>query len=281
MTTPRLPLLSLLFALLQAIPIRGSAAQRNAPVPYNDTGSVDKTFFTRRDAVLTGFAVLGTLAIAPFDERIANWAQSPTVQGGTTRRSSVDWLTHINETPLTLGALATYGVGRIGRMKTVADIGLHVTESLVLTDVVSEVIRGPIGRARPRVTANDAFVFHFWGGFTQFDERSFPSLHSSSAFAAASSLFGEIRERNPGATWYAGPLLFGAALVPGITRVYLNQHWASDIAAGAFIGTLLGTRVVRYAHSHRRSKVDQFLLGTTVVPLGDNQFAIGWSSLPD
>ena len=62
--------------------------------------------------VLTGFAVAGTLAIAPFDERIAHWAQSPTVQGGTTRRSTVDWLTHINETPLTLGAIATYGVGR-------------------------------------------------------------------------------------------------------------------------------------------------------------------------
>jgi hypothetical protein len=213
----------------------------------------------------------------PFDERIAHWAQSPTVQGGSTRRSSVDWLTHINETPLTLGAIATYGVGRLGRMHTVADIGLHMSEALVLTDIVSETIRGPIGRSRPRATSNDAFVFHFWGGFTQFDERSFPSLHSSSAFAAASSLFAEITQRKPGAVWYAGPLLFGAAAVPGLTRVYLNQHWASDIVSGAFIGTLLGTKVVRYGHTHRRSKVDQFLLGTTIVPLGDGRVAVAVS----
>jgi hypothetical protein len=277
MTRQHLPLVGLMCVLLQAAPVGVVEGQRNLPVPYTDTGKVDKTFFTRRDAVLAGFAVLGTLAIAPFDERISHWAQSPTVQGGTTRRSTVDWLTHINETPLTLGAIATYGVGRLGRMKTVADIGLHMSESLLLTDIVSETIRGPIGRSRPRVTSNDAFVFHFWGGFTQFDQRSFPSLHSSSAFAAASSLFAEIAQRKPGAVWYAGPLLFGAAAVPGLTRVYLDQHWASDIASGAFIGTLLGTKVVRYAHSHRRSKVDQFLLGTTIIPLGDGRVAVAWS----
>lgn len=273
----RLALFGLGLAGAQVFPARTAQSQKPVPVPYNDTGTVDKTFFTRRDAVLTGFAILGTAAIMPFDERIARWSQSPTVQGGSGRRSTVDWLTHINETPLTIGAVATYGIGRLGRMQTVADIGLHVSQSLILTDVVSELIRGPIGRSRPRVTNDNAFIFHFGGGFTHFDQRSFPSLHSSSAFATAASLFGEIRERNPSATWYAGPLLFGAALVPGITRVYLNQHWASDIASGAFIGTLIGTKVVRYAHSHHRSKLDQMLLGTTVVPLGDNRFAVTWS----
>ena len=275
MTTMRLPRASLVWLLLQAFPLVRVQAQSKPPA--SDSGHVDKTFFTRRDAVLTGIAVGGTLAIAPFDERIARWAQSPEVQGGPNRRTAVDWMTHINETPLTLGALATYGIGRVGRMKTVTDIGLHVTESLVLTDVVSELIRGPIGRSRPRVTNDDAFRFHFGGGFTHFDQRSFPSLHSSSAFAAASSLVGEIRERHPSALWYAAPLLYGAALVPGFTRVYLNQHWASDIASGAFIGTLLGSKVVRYAHSHEPSKVDRILLGTTIVPMGDGQFAVAVS----
>ena len=88
---------------------------------------------------------------------------------------------------------------------------------------------------------------------------------------------GEIRERHPSALWYAAPLLYGAALVPGFTRVYLNQHWASDIASGAFIGTLLGSKVVRYAHSHEPSKVDRILLGTTIVPMGDGQFAVAVS----
>lgn len=274
MTTLRLPLSALVCALAQLAPLGAISAQSKPPA---DSVHVDKTFFTRRDAVLTGFAVLGTVAIAPFDERISRWAQSPTVQGGTTRRSAVDWLTHINETPLTLGAIATYGIGRIGRMETVADIGLHVSESLVMTDVISELIRGPIGRSRPRVSTDNAFQFHFGGGFTQFDYRSFPSLHSSSAFAAASSLVGEVRERRPDALWYAAPLLYSAAAVPGITRVYLNQHWFTDVVSGAFIGTLIGSKVVHYAHTHRRSKLDQFLLGTTIVPTGDGRLAVAVS----
>ena len=77
---------------------------------------------------------------------------------------------------------------------------------------------------------------------------TFPSLHSATAYAA--------------------PILYTAAAVPGLTRMYLNQHWASDIAAGAFVGTLLGNRVVHYAHSHKRSKLDRVLLGVSVLPDG-------------
>jgi hypothetical protein len=47
----------------------------------------------------------------------------------------------------------------------------------------------------------------------------------------------------------------------------LNQHWASDIVAGAFVGQLLGDRVVTYAHSHRRSRLDRVLLGSALVPM--------------
>lgn len=268
------PLLSPLQAQTDSISRKSKPAQHRVDSSRTKTQKVDKTFLTRRDAVLTAIAVGGTLAIMPFDERIATWSQSPDVQGGSTRRSSVDWLTKVNETPLTIGALATYGVGRLGHMKEVADVGLHMSEAMVLTDVVSELIRGPIGRVRPRATDNNAFVFRFGGGFTNFDERSFPSLHSSSAFAAASSLTAEIGERHPNAVRYAGPLLYTAALVPGLTRIYLNQHWASDIASGAFIGALIGNKVVRYAHSHDRSKLDQILLGTVVVPNEQGGFAV-------
>jgi membrane-associated phospholipid phosphatase len=71
--------------------------------------------------------------------------------------------------------------------------------------------------------------------------------------------------------------LYGAAAVPGLTRMYLDQHWASDVVAGAFIGTLLGSRVVSYAHSHRRSKLDRILLGTTVAPDGHGGAALSFS----
>ena len=148
------------------------------------------------------------------------------------RHDFVDALTHVNETPLTIAAILTYGIGRLGRWPTVTDIGIHATEAMVLTDVTSELIRGPIGRARPRISPDDAFKFEFGKGFTDFGNRAFPSLHSAAAFAMASVLTAEIHERNPKAAWIAGPVLYGAALIPGMTRIYLDQHWASDIARG-------------------------------------------------
>jgi membrane-associated phospholipid phosphatase len=245
-----------------------------------DSNKVDRTFFTRRDAVWTGAAVLGTVALTQFDEKIERWAMSPRVQGGQSRRDLVDGLTHINETPLTIAAILTYGIGRLGRWSTVTDIGLHSMEAMVLTDVTSELIRGPVGRARPHVSEDDAFKFEFGKGFTEFGNRAFPSLHSAAAFAMAAAVTGEIHERKPAAAWIVGPVLYSAALIPGLTRIYLDQHWASDVASGAFVGTLFGAKVVRYAHSHRPTKLDRFLMGGMIVPNGSGGVLVTGSFSP-
>jgi hypothetical protein len=231
-----------------------------------DSSHVQKTFFTRRDAVLTGAALAGSAVVSIFDERISHWAQQPSVQGSSSRHDLVDNLTVINEQPLTIAAVATYGIGRLTGSETVSDIGLHTTEALVLTVGISELVRGPLGRLRPHESPNDAFDFKFWRGFTDFAGRSYPSLHAAVAFATAASVTGEVHERWPGAAPYVGTVLYAAAMVPGLTRIYLNQHWTSDVVAGAFVGQLLGSRVVKYAHSHRRSRLDRVLLGTSVVP---------------
>ena len=246
-------------------PAKATDAQQTA---RRDSARVDRTFFTKRDAVLSGIALAGSAVISVFDVRIANYMQSPGVQDGQSRQDLAHDLTVVNEMPLTVGAVLTYGVGRLTHSSTVADVGLHTTEALVLTTAIAELIRAPLGRARPRVSQDDQYAFHWGSGFSNFDNRAFPSLHAAVAFATASALVGEIRERKPEANRYAAPLLYTAAMVPGLTRMYLNQHWASDVAAGSFLGALIGNKVVRYAHSHSRSKLDRILLGTAVVPDG-------------
>ncbi|MDB4875002.1 MAG: phosphoesterase PA-phosphatase related protein [Gemmatimonadetes bacterium] len=227
-----------------------------------------KTFFTRRDLAYTAVALAGTGVVSIFDKRIAHYTQTSNVQGGTSRHDLANKVTHVNETTLTAAAILSYGVGRLTHSETIADVAAHTTESLLLTSAISQIIRGPLGRERPSISPNDQYKFDFGKGFTHFDNRAFPSLHSATAFAAAAALVGEIHERNPSASWYAAPLLYTAAAVPGLTRMYLNQHWASDVVAGAFVGTLIGSRVVSYAHSHKRTKLDRVLLGTSVVPDG-------------
>jgi membrane-associated phospholipid phosphatase len=230
--------------------------------------AAQKTFFVKRDLVATGIAVAGSAAVSAFDLRIAHWARSPGVQGDSSRHDLVEQLTRANETPMMLAALATYGVGRVAGLHTTTDVGLHTLEALVLTTGMSQVVRGVLGRTRPRASLEDPFRFKPFTGFSGFETRSYPSLHTAASFAAATALVGEIHERRPGAVKVAAPLLYGAALVPPLTRIYLDQHWASDIAAGAFLGALIGHRVVSYAHSHRRNRLDRALLAVSAMPDG-------------
>jgi hypothetical protein len=250
----------------------GQAAQaQRAP---DDTA---KTFFVKRDLAWSAAALAGTAVITVFDKRIANWTQTPSIQGSSSRHNFVNDLTKVNETTLTGAAILSYGIGRLAHVSTMADVSLHTAEATILTSLISQTIRGPLGRERPSVSPDDQYKFQFGKGFTQFNNRSFPSLHSAVGFAAATAVSTEIHERNPGASWWVTPVAYTVAMVPGLTRMYLHQHWASDVVAGGFVGALIGTRVVRYAHTHKRNKLDRVLLGSIIQPGAGGGVDVGFS----
>lgn len=234
----------------------------------------DSSFARPGDLRLAAAAVAATAGIAYFDERIARFSRRPAVQGDSARADLVRAATVVNEVPLTIAAVATWGVGRLAGWRTVADVGLHVTESLLATEITAELLRAAIGRVRPTSSNDDAFVFSPGKGLTSFEHRAFPSLHAAVAFATAGSLAEELRMRKPGAARYIAPALYGAAMIPGLTRLYLDKHWASDVLAGSVLGAYLGTRVTRYAHG-RRTRLDEILLGARVLPRQDG-LVLGW-----
>jgi membrane-associated phospholipid phosphatase len=253
------PLLVLFFALDPPDPVAAQQA---------DT-AVQKTFFVGSDIVWLGAFTLGSYGLSQVDPRIAQYFQQPRRQKNGTMRSFAEAFTRVHETTLTIGGVLTYGIARWAGGKDVQEIALHATEAIVAASLTSQVIRGPLGRARPKDATpkfENQYEFHWLNGFRNFEYRAYPSIHSSSAFAAATVVTMETHRRSPRATWYVAPIAYAIASGPGYSRMYLGQHWASDIFMGAFIGTFLGSRIVRYNHAHPDNKLDRFFLGKPKEP---------------
>ena len=70
------------------------------------------------------------------------------------------------------------------------------------------------------------------------DSKSFPSGHTSNAFALAA-----VAERHYG--WKIGGPAYLLASVVGISRMQQDRHWLSDVVGGATLGYLVGRTVVR------------------------------------
>lgn len=247
-------------------------AARGALAQGAESGS-QKTFFVPRDAAFAGLFLAGSVGLSLFDVRIAHFFEDTTLSHVRAGERLDDIFTHINETTLTAGGLVVWGIARLAHAPSVADIAFHTAESVAAASLTAQVVRGPLGRSRPRETnSNDQYDFHFMKGFRNFKYRAFPSIHSSSGFAAASALVAETERRSPGAVKFVAPVAYLLALTPGLSRMYLGQHWASDVFSGAALGAFYGWRVVNYSHEHPTTRVDRFFLGTS----RESGLSLGW-----
>jgi undecaprenyl-diphosphatase len=104
-------------------------------------------------------------------------------------------------------------------------VGAMGAESLLTNGVVKSAFR----RVRPAAYENIVFSYGLHRPIT----TSFPSGHATAAFCAARLLGG-----GPG--WYA------LAAAVASTRVYVRLHHASDVAAGAAFGLVLGSALSRF-----------------------------------
>lgn len=240
-----------------------------------------KTLFTWRDAALAGgFAGL-TVAMFPVDKRWATKLQDSTTQASHFLKNASRDVQFVADPGAMFIGVGMYGVGRLAHWKNVADLGLHGTEAVVIAGLTTTILKDVAGRARPYVSADTSpHDFGFGRGFNKGDGyRSFPSGHSTAAFAAAAAVTSESQRWWPHGVWVVAPLMYGGATMVGLSRMYNNAHWASDVALGAAIGTFSGIKVVRYSHGHSNNLIDRWLLGVNVVAAPNGDAAIGWSSL--
>jgi membrane-associated phospholipid phosphatase len=147
------------------------------------------------------------------DRQIAQEAPEDALFGDNSTTSGDFLSALLGITPLALGAWSWHA-GDDGRAMEVAG------ESLAATFVATQTLKIVTHRERPDQSNND----------------SFPSGHTSWAFAGATYIGRFVDQQ-----WDSklGYLAWLPASYVGLNRLEGNKHWASDVAFGALLGTVL------------------------------------------
>jgi membrane-associated phospholipid phosphatase len=267
MSSFRSRLLVALFAAV--IPLRFAHAQTTVSLsPALDT-THGAPLFTGRDVVrAAGFAGL-TVAMFPVDRSIARRLTNERSKANKFLNRASNGVEVIADPGSIIIGSTLYLFGRFAHHPDIEDLGWHGTEAVLLGSATTWMLKGLTGRARPFATADTtAHDFKFGGGFGNADRQSFPSGHTTAAFAAAAAVTSEAERAWPHHFWLVAPVMYGGATLVGVSRMYHDKHWASDVVLGAAIGTFSGLKVVRYAHAHPKNFLDRAILHSSVSPVG-------------
>ncbi|MEP6618386.1 MAG: phosphatase PAP2 family protein [bacterium] len=224
--------------------------------------------FTSRDIALIAGSTVAAAALSRLDTPVARaFSDSGLHVRHPGLTSAANRASRVTETVLMITGGTLWGIARLRHDDGMAAVALHGTESVASAAMTIQVVRGVLGRARPYVVDDlgekrdgDPYDFEFLHGFTSFNYRSFPSMHAMASMAVASSLAQEMRFRDTPTRRVITPLLYTAAVAPSLARMYLDEHWGSDIVMGMFLGVFAGQKVVMYSRDHPDNRADRTFL---------------------
>jgi membrane-associated phospholipid phosphatase len=157
----------------------------------------------------------------------------------------------------TLAALGAYGL--LFKNEKIRTTTLLATQAYITGGAMESLLKFITGRQRPsyyNITASEAEpIFH--GPFSKTGKdangkrvnSSFPSGHTTVAFAAATVFASEYKDKP-----FVCILSYTAATLIGLSRVTENKHWISDVFAGAVLGYFTGKQVVNNYHRYAKIK---------------------------
>jgi membrane-associated phospholipid phosphatase len=152
---------------------------------------------------------------------------------------------------------AFYLYGYLSDDKKARKTTLLAVESFAITTLFTETIKVTAQRSRPNSGASPST----WNGpHLSLKNVSFCSGHASTAFSVATVFAEEYKD-----TWYVPPIAYGLASLTGLSRVYSNEHWASDVFFGAVLGYFVGQSVIKL-HEVKATK------NITVAPMVSGEY---------
>tara|TARA_B100000676_G_C18033267_1_gene820133 strand:- start:646 stop:1608 length:963 start_codon:yes stop_codon:yes gene_type:complete len=204
------------------------------------------------DWIMAGSIAVGTGFFIGLDEEIRDVFED-------NRSSTTDDFANLFEPFgngfVTMPALAAFYIfGHYDENDKVKRTALIATESFLITGLYTTILKVSMGRHRPS-TGDSSRSF---SGFTT-DHKSFPSGHTSTAFAIATVVANKYEE-----TSYIKPISYGIASLTGLSRINDDKHWVSDVFFGAALGYFTSKTILRL---HNNKKDQQF----TIYPRADSR----------
>lgn len=127
------------------------------------------------------------------------------------------------------------GAGRLAGNGYMQGTALLAGESFLVANAAGTVLKEVVGRSRPYTGKGKTSLVPF---NHKTSGTSFLSGHTVSAFSVA-SVFAARAD-----SYWVKVLSYTLASGVAMQRVYADKHWASDVVAGAAIGTLVGRDIV-------------------------------------
>lgn len=189
-----------------------------------------------KEWLIFGGVIGGTAGLFLLDEEVKDFAQKN--QNGVGKKIA-NFGNFIGEPLLAAPALgAFYLYGKYTDDSKARRASLLAFESYAISGLAMTGIKSLAKRHRPK-TGHSA---HEWDGPDwDSDHFSFASGHTSSAFSIATVFANEYKDNK-----YVPPVAYGLATLVALSRVYSNNHWASDAFFGASLGYFTSKAILSY-----------------------------------
>jgi membrane-associated phospholipid phosphatase len=187
---------------------------------------------------------LGTVAVVAVTARHDEWIASESNESSSPGEGDLARTAQpLGNSAIVLPALAaTWLVARVSGRTEAASAITRIGVSVCAAGAGALLIKEVVGRSRPDESPGDSDNLQPFSG-----HESFPSGHAAVAFSLATAINRESSWR--GTPWITYPL----ATLVGWSRVHDQQHWASDVVAGAALGIWTAHKVEDVMNPTRHS----------------------------
>lgn len=140
---------------------------------------------------------------------------------------------------------AVYLTGLFTKNEKLRRTGVLLIASASAAGLLQQITKTAVGRARPSSGQSKDTFDPF---SSNKDYHSFPSGHTILAFTNAYAIAKQFKS-----PWVKGGI-YAVGLVPGVSRLWENKHWFSDVALGVAISILTVEAIDRYLDSRYDEK---------------------------